>query len=82
MTMTDYREYLGNAKIVFTLDKSLYFRGIHYNVINHTTLKDGTLWYCGTAIRHTGNYKIMFSIIATISPNGTQSATVGKHKMD
>jgi hypothetical protein len=82
MTMTDYREYLGNAKIVFTLDKSLYFKGLHYNVIDHKVLDNGTLWYCGTAVRHTGSHKVMFSIIATISPNGTQSATVGKFKMD
>jgi len=82
MEMINYREYLGNAKIVFTLDKSLYFKGMHYNVINHTILEDGTLWYCGTAIRCTSKHKIMFSIIATISPNGTQSAAVGKHIMD
>ena len=82
MKMIDYREYLGNAKIVFTLDKSLYFKGVHYNVIDHTILKDGTLWYCGTATRHTGKCKVMFSIIATISTNGVQSATIGKHIID
>lgn len=82
MKMIDYREYLGNARIVFTLDKCLYFKGIHYNVIDHTILEDGTLWYCGTALRHTGSHNIIFSIIATISPNGTQSATIGKHIND
>lgn len=82
MRMVDYREYLGNAKIVFTLDKSLYFKGMHYNVIDHKVLENGTLWYCGTAVRHTSKHKLMFSIIATISPNGTQSATVGKHIID
>lgn len=82
MTMVEYREYLGNAKIVFALDKSLYFKGLHYNVINHTVLEDGTLWYSGTAVRHTGKHEIMFSIIATVSPDGTQSAAIGKHKID
>lgn len=82
MKMVNYREYLGNAKITFTLDKSLYFKGLHYNVIDHKILKDGTLWYCGTAIRHTGKHKVIFAITATISANGTQSATTSKHLMD
>ena len=82
MRIVDYREYLGNAKIVFTLNKSLYFKGVHYNVIDHTILENGTLWYSGTAVRHTGKNKIMYSIIATVSPDGTQSAVVGKHIID
>ena len=82
MKMTDYREYLGNANIVFTLDKSLYFKGVHYNVIDETILDDGTLWYCGTALRHTGNHHIILAITATISPNGVQSATTSKHIKD
>lgn len=82
MKMIDYREYLGNARIVFTLDKCLYFKGVHYNVIDETILDDGTLWYCGTALRHTGKRHIILAIIATISPNGTQSATTSKHIKD
>lgn len=82
MEMVDYREYLGNARIVFTFDKCLYFKGVHYNVIDHTILEDGTLWYCGTASRHTGSRYITLAIIATVSPNGTQSAVISKHIND
>lgn len=82
MRMVDYHEYLGNARIVFTLNKSLYFKGIHYNVIDHTILEDGTLWYCGTATRHTGKHHILYGITATVSPNGTQSAITSKHIED
>ena len=82
MKLIENREYLGNAKIVFTLDKSLYFKGLHYNVVDHKVLENGTLWYSGTAVRHTGKHHIIFALFATISTNGTQSATVGKYIMD
>lgn len=82
MTRLDYREYLGNANITFTINKSLRFKGINYNVIKSTTLSDGSLLYCGTTIRHNGKNNIVFSITAIIHTNGTQTAITGKHLMD
>ena len=82
MKQIESREYLGNAKIVFTLDGSLYFKGLHYNVVDRKVLDNGTLWYSGTATRHTGKRHIVYAIFATISANGSQSATIGKYIMD
>lgn len=82
MKTISHKVYLGNANIVFTLHKSLYFKGIGYNVIDSKTLDNGVLWYSGTAHRHTGKHNIIFSIFAVINPDGTQTATVGKYLMD
>lgn len=82
MKTMSHKVYLGNANIVFTLHKSLYFKGISYNVIEHKTLESGSLWYSGVAHRHTGKHNIIFSIFAVINSDGTQTATVGKYKID
>ena len=82
MSMFDYREYLGNANITFTTNKSLRFKGINYNVIKSKTLSDGSLWYCGIATRHNGKNNIMLTITAIIHTNGIQTAITGKHLTD
>ncbi len=82
MKMIDYKEYLRNANITFTLNKCLRFKGINYNVMDSKVLDNGTLWYSGVAHRHTGKKNVLFSIIAIINTDGTQTATIGTHLMD